>query len=207
MEEAVFSSLDTESGSLGAALGTAAGMAASFRAELSHLSRGLTTTGQSAGRLERGLSRGLQRAFTDLVVDGDGLSDVLEGLGRSMIRNTYNAALRPVADQAGSALASGLSGLVGRDPALCGWGGVLGWARCSLCPWWRCEWSHSFPHARWCWPDGRSGARGDHAPGAWRGWGAWRAVFGRRCANRGDEYYHPRCGRFCPRARDRSPVR
>ena len=113
MEDFDFSDLHAEGGSLGMALGTAAGMAASFRAELSHLSRGLTSTGQSAGRLERGLSRGLQRAFTDLVVDGDGLSDVLEGLGRSMIRNTYNAALRPVADQAGSALASGLSGLVG----------------------------------------------------------------------------------------------
>lgn len=113
MEEEGFSTSSIEGADLAGALGEARSMAAAFRAELSQLSLGFSQTGQGARGLERSLSRGLQRAFTDLVIEGDGLGDVLETLSRSMIRNTYNAALRPVTDHLGASLADGLGALVG----------------------------------------------------------------------------------------------
>ena len=58
--------------------------------------------------LERGLSKGLRRAFDGLAFDGLKLSDALEGIARSMIRSTYSAAVKPVTDHVGGLIAQGL---------------------------------------------------------------------------------------------------
>lgn len=99
---------------LGTALGDAAGMAAGFQAELRRIRTGFAETGKEAAVLERGLSRGLRRAFDGVVFDGMKLSDALEGIARSMIGAAYSAAVRPVTDHVGGMLAEGVSGLVGR---------------------------------------------------------------------------------------------
>lgn len=105
--------LELSAESLERSLGGAAQMAASFDTELSRVRAALSATGEDAKTLERGLSRGLRRAFDGLVFDGKNLSDALETVARSVIRTTYNAAVRPVTQQASGLLTEGLSGLIG----------------------------------------------------------------------------------------------
>lgn len=93
-------------------LGAAAGMAAGFEAELRRIGGTLASTGQDVAMLERGLSKGLRRAFDGLAFDGLKLSDALEGIARSMIRSTYSAAVKPVTDHVGGLIARGLGGLL-----------------------------------------------------------------------------------------------
>ena len=93
-------------------LGAAAGMAAGFEAELRRIGGTLASTGQDVAMLERGLSKGLRRAFDGLAFDGLKLSDALEGIARSMIRSTYSAAVKPVTDHVGGLIAQGLGELL-----------------------------------------------------------------------------------------------
>ena len=88
------------------------GMVASFDAELRVMRRSLAATGQDVKTLERGLSRGLRRAFEGVVFDGMKLSDALEGIARSMMNTAFNAALRPVTNQVGAVIASGVGSVV-----------------------------------------------------------------------------------------------
>jgi lambda family phage tail tape measure protein len=62
--------------------------------------------------LDRGLSNGLRKAFDGLAFDGLKLSDALSMVARNMIDTTYAAAIKPVANGFGSAIADGISGLV-----------------------------------------------------------------------------------------------
>ena len=96
----------------GVPLGAAAGMAAGFEAELRRIGGTLASTGQDVAMLERGLSKGLRRAFDGLAFDGLKLSDALEGIARSMIRSTYSAAVKPVTDHVGGLIAQGLGELL-----------------------------------------------------------------------------------------------
>ncbi|MDK3019288.1 phage tail tape measure protein [Pseudodonghicola flavimaris] len=93
-------------------LEAAAGMAAVFDAELARMRAALSATGQDIATLERGFSRGLRRAFDDLVLDGASLSDALDGLAQTMIRTTYSAAVKPVTDHLGGLLGSGVESLL-----------------------------------------------------------------------------------------------
>ncbi len=104
--------LELSAEALEQSLGGAAAMAASFDVELSRVRAALAATGEDARTLERGLSRGLRRAFDGLVFDGKNLSDALETVARSAIQTTYNAAVRPVTNHAGGALTDGLTRLV-----------------------------------------------------------------------------------------------
>ncbi|MBW7921207.1 MAG: phage tail tape measure protein [Rubellimicrobium sp.] len=85
---------------------------ADFSAALHEMRAGMEGALRDLGALERGFSGGLRRAFDGLVLDGRRLSDVLEGLGRSMAQTVYNAALRPVSDHFGGILAGGLNAAV-----------------------------------------------------------------------------------------------
>lgn len=104
--------LELQSEGLGDALGNAAGMAATFDAELRRVREAFAATSQDAATLERGMSKGLRRAFDGVMFDGMKLSDALETVARSMIQTTYNAAIKPVTNQIGGVLADGVSGLV-----------------------------------------------------------------------------------------------
>lgn len=107
-----FDDLQTQAEALEQSLGDAAGMAAGFDAELRRMREALSATGRDVAVLERGFSKGLRRAFDGVVFDGLRLSDALEDMARSMIRTTYNAAMRPVSDHFGGMLSRGVESLV-----------------------------------------------------------------------------------------------
>lgn len=107
-----FEELGDRAEALEDSLGAAAGMAAGFEAELRRIGGTLASTGQDVATLERGLSKGLRRAFDGLAFDGLKLSDALEHIARSMIRSTYSAAVKPVTDHVGGLIARGLGGLL-----------------------------------------------------------------------------------------------
>lgn len=83
-----------------------------FDSELRRMRESLSATGKDVATLEKGLSRGLRKAFDGLVFDGLSLSDALQAVGTSMMNATYNAAVKPVTDHFGGLLASGVGGLV-----------------------------------------------------------------------------------------------
>ncbi len=93
-------------------LSGAANMAAGFDAELRRVREALAATGKDAQSLERGLSKGLRRAFDGVVFDGMKLSDALETVARSMIQTSYAAAIKPVTNQIGGLFADGVTSLV-----------------------------------------------------------------------------------------------
>lgn len=87
-------------------------MAAAFTQEMGRLASGLAAASREAASLERGFAGGLSRAMDGLVLDGGRLSDVLAGLGRSLLDTVYRAAMKPVTDQLGGLLAQGVSSIV-----------------------------------------------------------------------------------------------
>jgi hypothetical protein len=93
-------------------LGGASQMAAAFDGELRRIHESFAATGKDAATLEKGLSRGLRRAFDGVVLDGDSLSDALDTLARSMINTAYSAAIRPVTNHFGGLIAGGVAGFV-----------------------------------------------------------------------------------------------
>ncbi|MGR3712263.1 MAG: phage tail tape measure protein [Shimia sp.] len=94
-------------------LGEASAVVAGFDGELQHMRASLAATGTDVAALDKGISRGLRKAFDGLVFDGKNLSDALETLAQSMIDATYRAALKPVTDQVGGLISSAVGGLVG----------------------------------------------------------------------------------------------
>ncbi|MBJ6373612.1 phage tail tape measure protein [Sedimentitalea arenosa] len=106
------SDLEERAEALEDSLGAAATMAASFDSELKRMRESFATTGKDAASLERGLSKGLRRAFDGVAFDGMKLSDALETVAQSMIQTTYSAAIKPVANHFGGLLAKGVNGLV-----------------------------------------------------------------------------------------------
>ena len=103
---------DDQAEALVDSLGAAASMAASFDGELKRIRDGFAATSRDAATLERGLSRGLRRAFDGVVFDGMKLSDALETVAQSMISTAYSAAIRPVTSHFGGLLAEGVEGIV-----------------------------------------------------------------------------------------------
>ncbi len=97
---------------LGDSLGAAAEMAAGFDSELQRVRAALAETGKDVVTLERGLSKGLRRAFDGVAFDGMKLSDALETVARSMVQTTYSAAIKPITNQVGGLLAQGVGSIV-----------------------------------------------------------------------------------------------
>lgn len=104
--------LEEQAEALEDSLGAAANMAAGFDSELQRVRASLSSTGRDVNSLERGLSKGLRRAFDGVAFDGMKLSDALETVAQSMIQTTYSAAMKPVANHFGGLLAKGVNGLV-----------------------------------------------------------------------------------------------
>ncbi|WP_323779486.1 phage tail tape measure protein [Leisingera sp.] len=105
--------LELQGEALGEALDGASGMAAAFAEVLGRVKDGFSETGRDAQILDRSLSKGLRRAFDGLVFDGGNLSEAMDTLARSMVRTTYNAAMKPVANHAAGLLTGGLASLIG----------------------------------------------------------------------------------------------
>ncbi len=104
--------LELHSEALGDTLGDAAGMAASFESELRRVREAFAATGKDVETLAWGLSGGLRRSFEQVVVDGDSLSVALDGLARSLVKTTYNAAIRPITDHVGGLISTGVGDLI-----------------------------------------------------------------------------------------------
>lgn len=70
-------------------------------------------TASSVEISSRKISKHLSTAFSDLVVDGDRLSDVMRRLGLSIADTAFRAAIKPVADTIGGGIAGVLNGVLG----------------------------------------------------------------------------------------------
>ncbi|MGB3245788.1 MAG: phage tail tape measure protein [Sulfitobacter sp.] len=87
-------------------------LVSSFDTELRRMRTTLAGTGQDVATLEKGLSRGLRKAFDGVVFDGLKLSDALTTVAQSLINTTYNAAMRPVTDHFGGMISQGVGSFV-----------------------------------------------------------------------------------------------
>ena len=111
-DERGFEDLEARADGLNETLGQTSTLVTGFDAELQRMKASLQATGRDVANLERSLSRGLKSAFDGLIFDGISLSEALNTVANSMINATYNAAIKPVTNQLGGILASGVSGLV-----------------------------------------------------------------------------------------------
>lgn len=93
-------------------LGGAQAMAAAFDAELGQMRDSMIFTGREVNALSLGIGRGLRSAFDGLIFDGMKLSDALKSVAQSMIDNVYSAAIRPVQNAVGGALAGGMNNVL-----------------------------------------------------------------------------------------------
>ncbi|MEP3638635.1 MAG: phage tail tape measure protein [Paracoccaceae bacterium] len=110
--ETQIESLELSADGLAQSAGQASVMVSEFDSSLRAMRESAAATSRDVAVLEKGLSRGLRRAFDDLVFDGASLTDALDTLAQSMINTTYNAAIKPVTEHFGGLLAQGVGGLV-----------------------------------------------------------------------------------------------
>lgn len=82
-----------------------------FDADLAELGRTLAFTGRELDGMSRSFGAGLRRAFDGVIFDGQRLADAMRGLARSLADTLYAAAMRPVQNALGGALASVVGGL------------------------------------------------------------------------------------------------
>jgi len=94
-------------------LAATAGMSAAFQRELAGMQVSISGAGREASGLTRSLGTGMRHAFSDLILEGAKVSDVLRDVARSMIRTTLNGALQPVANAVSGVLTGGLTNLIG----------------------------------------------------------------------------------------------
>ena len=84
-----------------------------FTGEISRLQSVVVETGRDVAGLERGLSRGLRKAFDGVFLDGMKASDALRQVGQALMQSVYSAAVKPVTDQLGGVLTQGIGDLAG----------------------------------------------------------------------------------------------
>jgi len=111
-QDDTFEGLEDGAERLNDTLGATATLVAGFDAELRRMRSALAATGKDVATLEKGLSRGLRRAFDGVAFDGMKLSDALSTVARSMVNTTYNAAMKPVTDHVGGLISQGVGSLV-----------------------------------------------------------------------------------------------
>ena len=94
------------------AIGTTRESLTVFGGELQNVRTGLSDASRDLGKLERGLSSGLRRAFDGVIFDGLKLSDALGVVAKSLVDTAYSSAITPVTQQLGGVLASGVNSAV-----------------------------------------------------------------------------------------------
>ena len=112
MSEDTFDDLGSGAERLNETLSATSDLVAGFDSELRRMRTALAGTGKDVATLEKGLSRGLRRAFDGVVFDGMKLSDALSSVARSMVNTTYNAAMKPVTEHFGGLISQGVGSLV-----------------------------------------------------------------------------------------------
>jgi len=93
-------------------LGGAQAIAAAFDAELGQMRDSMIFTGREVNTLSSGIGRGLRSAFDGLIFDGMKLSDALKTVAQSMANNVYSAAIKPVQNAVGGAIANGMNNIL-----------------------------------------------------------------------------------------------
>ncbi len=104
--------LGQQAASLERSLGGAETLAAAFNAELGRMRDSMTLTNREVGTLSNSIGKGLRRAFDGLIFDGMKLSDALGEVARTMTESVYAAAMKPVQNAIGGAIANGMNGLL-----------------------------------------------------------------------------------------------
>ncbi|MDP1669384.1 phage tail tape measure protein [Phaeovulum sp.] len=104
--------LGEQAAALERSLGGAEAMAAAFNAELGRMQQSMTFTSREVGALSTSIGRGLRQAFDGLIFDGMKLSDALGKVARSMADSVYAAAMKPVQNAIGGAVANGMNSLL-----------------------------------------------------------------------------------------------
>lgn len=112
-DDSGFEDLEGRAEGLNETLGQTSVLVSGFDGELQRMKTSLAATGRDLAVLERGMTRGLRRAFDGVVFDGLSLSGALNTLADSMVDTAYSAAINPVTKQVGGLLAQGVNGLVG----------------------------------------------------------------------------------------------
>lgn len=107
-----FGGLESNAEDLNATLASTGALVAGFDGELRRMSGSLAATGKDIQTLEKGLSKGLRRAFDGVVFDGMKMSDALKTVAQSLANTTYNAAMKPVTDHFGGLISQGVGSLV-----------------------------------------------------------------------------------------------
>ncbi|MEM6636091.1 MAG: phage tail tape measure protein [Pseudomonadota bacterium] len=93
-------------------LGSASALTAEFQLELTRMQATIADANREVYRLSTGISAGLRRSFDDLLFGSAELSEVLKDLGDSILRTTYSASVRPVADHFGGVLGGSIEGVI-----------------------------------------------------------------------------------------------
>ncbi|WP_176250142.1 MULTISPECIES: phage tail tape measure protein [unclassified Sulfitobacter] len=112
MTDETFDGLEDGAERLNGTLAETSALVSGFDSELRRMRTAIAGTGKDVASLEKGLSRGLRRAFDGVAFDGMKLSDALSTVARSMVNTTYNAAMKPVADHFGGLISQGVGSLV-----------------------------------------------------------------------------------------------
>lgn len=112
MTDGTFEGLEDGAERLNGTLAETSALVSGFDSELRRMRTAIAGTGRDVASLEKGLSRGLRRAFDGVAFDGMKLSDTLSTVARSMVNTTYNAAMKPVADHFGGVISQGVGSLV-----------------------------------------------------------------------------------------------
>lgn len=107
-----YGALEGEAEGLNGTLAQTSVLVSGFDSELRRMQSALGETGKDVATLEKGLSRGLRRAFDGVVFDGLKLSDALTTVAQSLVNTTYNAAIRPVTDHFGGMISQGVGSFV-----------------------------------------------------------------------------------------------
>ncbi len=105
-------SLDGNAEGLNGTFAQTSALVSGFDSELRRMRTSLAATGKDVATLEKGLSKGLRKAFDGVVFDGIKLSDALRTVASSLVETTYNAAIRPVTNHFGGLISQGVGGLV-----------------------------------------------------------------------------------------------
>lgn len=107
-----FEGLDDGAERLNGTLAETRMLVSGFDSELLWMRSALAGTGKDIATLEKGLSRGLRRAFDGVVFDGIKLSDALGSVALSMVNTTYAAAMKSVQDHLGGMISQGVGSVV-----------------------------------------------------------------------------------------------
>ena len=108
-QEFLSASLDALDFNAGEARKNVDGLSASLLRNADANDRTSNSFNVSASRM----SSQITRAFNNLIADGDKLSDVLRNLGLSIADMTFQAAIKPIANQIGGGISGVINGLLG----------------------------------------------------------------------------------------------